>query len=74
MRLFDEKTNAPIDLPAELTTFRGDTVSVAEIAEDSSPGRSGKLLVGSPGTTWNTIYPGVVGCYIAAAAREEVQV
>ena len=71
MRLYNEKTNQPIDLPASLTDLRGQQLTVWEIAEPSTPGRSGKVLAGSM-TEPRTFYPGVFGCYIADAPREEL--
>jgi len=74
MRLYRIDTNEPVELPADLVDFRGATQNVLAIAEESSPGRSGKIRLGSQnGAGARDVYPGVVKCYIAAAPREGLE-
>lgn len=57
--LVDVKTEAEVVLPAELKTFRGDTVTVTDIVGPSHPASSGHVQ-----TSAGYFYPTVVGCVI----------
>jgi hypothetical protein len=71
MQLYSEKTNAVMPTPGDYEDFRGDIWTVYEIAENSTPGKSGKVQawrVGNPADT-RYLYPGVFGAYIASEPR-----
>lgn len=68
--LFSQETHEPVDLPADLRDFRGDLHHVIEIADESSPGRSGRVLVACGDKDTRTLYPTVFNCYLAVEPRE----
>lgn len=61
MHLFDKRTHERIELPADRRDFRGHTVTVTRIAQDSRPGSAGKVETDD----YRLFYPSVVGAYIA---------
>lgn len=65
MNLYETDTHEEVDLPADLRTFRGVEIRVLRIAEDASPGRSGKVETDEG----RLFYPSVFGCYIDKEAR-----
>lgn len=71
MRLFREDTHEPVKLPASLTNFRGEQMTVWEIAADARAGSAGKVLAGSVSDP-RMYFPGVFRCYIADEPREAV--
>ena len=61
MNLYFTETNEQVELPQELTSFRGYSYVITRVAYPSGGGSSGKVETADG----RYFYPGVFGCYIA---------